>query len=97
MRFPFFVFGTVGLLAGIGDVRMLRVGMLRGAPRLARHLWRMCFALFIASGSFFLGQAKVFPKPIRIIPLLAVPVVAVLVMMVYWLWRIRVKLFHSHH
>ena len=91
MRFPFFVFGTVGLLAAIGDVRMLRSGLLRGAPRLARHLWRMCFALFIAAGSFFLGQAKVIPKPIRIIPLLAVPVVAVLVTMLYWLWRIRVR------
>ena len=91
MRFPFFVFGTVGLLAAIGDIRMIRSGMLRGAPRLARHLWRMCFALFIASGSFFLGQAKVIPKPIRIVPLLAVPVVAVLVAMLYWLWRLRVR------
>jgi hypothetical protein len=79
------------LLAGIGDVRMIRSGLLRGAPRLARHLWRMCFALFIAAGSFFLGQAKVIPKPIRIIPLLAIPVVAVLVTMLYWLWRIRVR------
>ena len=52
--FPFFMFGIVGLLASIGDVRMIRSGGLRGAPRLARHLWRMCFALFIAAASFFL-------------------------------------------
>jgi hypothetical protein len=31
-------------------------------------LWRMSFALLIAAFSFFLGQAKVIPKPIRIIP-----------------------------
>jgi hypothetical protein len=91
MRFPFFVFGTVSLLASAGDIRMIRSGALSGAPRLARHLWRMCFALFIAAGSFFLGQAKVIPKPIRIFPLLAVPVVAVLVTMLYWLWRVRFR------
>jgi hypothetical protein len=50
----------------------------------------MCFALFIAAISFFIGQAQVFPKPIQILPLLALPVVLVLVTMFYWLWRIRV-------
>ena len=49
------------------------------------------FALFIAAMSFFLGQAKVIPKPIRIPGLLALPVLAVLVTMLYWLWRVRRK------
>jgi len=89
--FPFFLFGVVGILAGIGDVRMIRAGGLRGAPRIARHLWRMCFALFIAALSFFLGQAKVIPEPIRIPALLALPVLAVLATMIYWLWRVRVR------
>jgi uncharacterized membrane protein len=88
--FPFVIFGIAGLLASVGDVRMLRSGRLQGAFRLARHLWRMCFALFIAAISFFIGQAQVFPKPIQILPLLALPVVLVLVTMFYWLWRIRV-------
>ena len=87
--FPFFMFGVVGALAAAGDVRVLRSGALTGAPRLARHLWRMSFALFIAAMSFFLGQAKVIPKPIRIMPLLAAPPLAVLVAMFYWLWRVR--------
>jgi len=30
-------------LAATGDVRIMRFGMPRGGPRLARHLWRMCF------------------------------------------------------
>ena len=51
----------------------------------------MCFALFIAALSFFIGQAKVFPQPIRILPLLALPVLAVLVTMFYWLWRVRIR------
>ena len=41
--------------------------------------------------SFFFGQAKVIPEPIRIMPLLGLPVLAVLVTMIYWLWRIRVR------
>ena len=89
--FPFFLFGLVGLLGGAGDLRMLRSGPLTGAPRIARHLWRMCFALFIAALSFFIGQSKVFPEPIRILPLLGVPVLAVLVTMFYWLWRVRIR------
>ena len=67
--FMLFILATVMILAAAGDVRVLRSGMPRGGPRLARHLWRMCFALFIATASFFLGQAKVIPKPIRIMPL----------------------------
>jgi len=55
-----------------------------------RHLWRMCFALFIATGSFFLGQAKVFPEELRIFPILAAPVLLVLLAMVYWWVRMRV-------
>ncbi len=89
--FPFFMFAVVGLLASVGDLRMLRSGALTGAFRLARHLWRMSFALFIAALSFFIGQAQVFPKPIRIAPLLALPVLAVLLTMFYWLWRVRVR------
>src|SRR5207247_1850066 len=56
-----FFLGTIYLLAGIGDLRLLREGSITGPRRLARHLWRMCFALFIASGSFFLGQMKFIP------------------------------------
>ena len=89
--FPFFLFGIVGLVAGAGDARVLRSGALRGTMRLTRHLWRMSFALLIAAMSFFLGQAKVFPQPMRIYPLLALPVLAVLVTMLYWLWRVRFK------
>lgn len=89
--FPFFMFGTVGLLGGAGDLRMIRSGALRGAPRLARHLWRMCFALFIAALSFFLGQADEFPEALRIPALLALPIVVVAVTMLYWLWRVRVR------
>ena len=87
--FPYLMFGTVGLLGGGSDLRVIRSGPLTGTARIARHLWRMCFALFIAALSFFIGQAQVIPEPIRIRPLLALPVLAVLVTMLYWLWRVR--------
>ena len=89
--FPFFMFGVIALLGFVGDVRLLHSAPLRGASRIARHLWRMSFALFIAALSFFIGQAKVIPEPIRIRPLLALPVLAVLVTLLYWMWRVRFR------
>jgi uncharacterized membrane protein len=89
--FPFVLFGTAGLLATIGDVKIMRSGPLRGAKRIARHLWRMSFALLVAALSFFIGQAKVIPRPIRIMPLLALPLIVVIVTMFYWLWRVRIR------
>jgi uncharacterized membrane protein len=85
---PMFAFASVATLGAIGDLRVLLARGLHGSHRIARHLWRMCFALFIASGSFFLGQAKVFPKPIRIIPLLAIPAFLPLLFLIYWLVRV---------
>ena len=92
--YPYAIFGAIALLAAAGDARLIRSGgaqLLRGVPRLRRHLWRMTTALLIAAFSFFLGQAKVIPKPIRIYPLLAIPPLVVLAALVYWLWRTRAK------
>ena len=86
---PAIVFGSVALLAAVGDVRMIRAGGLRGNPRLARHLWRMCVALFIAAGSFFAGQAKVFPDELRSPVLMFGPMLAVLATMTYWLVKLK--------
>lgn len=89
--FPFIMFGVVGMIAAVSDVRILRYGRAVGRSRIVRHLWRMTFALFVAAMSFFLGQAKVIPKPIRIPGLLALPVLAVLITLIYWLWKMRVR------
>jgi uncharacterized membrane protein len=83
---PAFLFGTIALLAVLGDVRMMRRSI-QGKRRIARHLWRMCFALWIAASSFFLGQAQVFPEPLRKFPLLVIPPLSVLIIMIYWLVR----------
>lgn len=49
----------------------------------------MCFALFIAAMSFFLGQADEIPEELRMPALLAVPISIPLLAMAYWLWRVR--------
>ena len=89
--FPFFLFGSIALLASGGDLRVLRMGASQGTLRIARHLWRMCFALLIAALSFFVGQADEFPPALRIMPLLALPMLVVLFALFYWLWRVRIR------
>jgi hypothetical protein len=84
-----FVFAAVAALAAVGDLRMIVRGRVLGTRRIARHLWRMCLALFIAAGSLFLGQPKVFPPSLRGSPILFVPEIAVLLAMVFWLIRVR--------
>jgi uncharacterized membrane protein len=88
----FYVFSVIALLCAAGDARTLWRGRLDGAKRLARHIWRMSFAMWFATTSFFLGQAKVFPEPLRhMIGIRAIPVVLVLVVMFYWLGRVLIK------
>jgi uncharacterized membrane protein len=87
-----FFMAAITLTAGAGDIRVMRSGPLRGASRLRRHLWRMCFALFIAAGSFFSIRARVariLPEPFLSGPMRALPVLLVFVAMFYWLWRVR--------
>jgi uncharacterized membrane protein len=87
-----FFIAAVLLLAAAGDVRVLRSGPPRGARRLARHLWRMCFALFIAAGSFFSVRervAKLLPEPLTTAPMRMLPIALVFAAMFYWLWRVR--------
>jgi len=87
--FPFFLFASFGLLGAAGDLRVLRSGVRRGSARLARHLWRMSIALLIAALSFSVQLAMLLPKSFRPRWMLFIPILAVLVTMFYWLWRVR--------
>ena len=79
---------SVALLAAAGDAHMLRCGGLFGAQRIARHLWRMCFGLFIASASIFLARPQLFPALLSKTHILFVLGILPLVFMVFWLGRI---------
>ena len=86
-----FFMAAVLLLAASGDIRMLARGQSSGRQRITRHLWRMCFGLFIATGSFFLGQQQVFPAFLRGSIFLMVLAVLPFPVMIYWLIRVRFK------
>ena len=82
--------GSICLLAAAGDVRMLLRGGVFGVQRVMRHLWRMCFGLFIATGAFFLGQgSKVFPAFVLKSGVLIVPAVLPLLLLIFWIIRVR--------
>src|SRR5579863_6553537 len=97
-----FFLGSVMLLAAVGDVRMLVGGGVVGTKRIARHLWRMCFGLFIAAGSFFLGPSN---RPLRLLStvglgqhlspalfsttLYLILSILPLVLLIFWLVRVR--------
>jgi hypothetical protein len=99
-----FFMGSVMLLAAAGDVRMLVRGGVAGTKSIARHLWRMCFGLFIAAGSFFFGGSN---RPLRLlsavgigkylspaifnIPLYLVLTLLPLVLLIFWLIRVRFR------
>jgi len=73
-----------------------------GRRRITRHLWRMCFGWFFASGSFFLGpnnrplrllrsiglRQPIFAALLRQEVLLALAVLP-LVFLIFWMVRVR--------
>jgi hypothetical protein len=84
-----FFLGAIALSAAAGDVRMLLRGGVFGTQRIARHLWRMCFGLWIAAGSVFLARQQLFPAFLRNTGALYVLTALPLLMMIFWLVRIR--------
>jgi hypothetical protein len=83
-----FFMGTVVLLAAAGDVRMIVRGI-SGTRRIARHLWRMCFGLFFASGSIFIARPHLFPAWLSTTHILLFLGVMPLLLMIFWLVRVR--------
>ena len=84
----YFFFGSVALFAAALDVRMLVPGGIAGAHGIARHLWRMCFALWIAATSLFLGQPQLFSDSVRKSNILFAPSVIIAVLLIFWLIRV---------
>jgi uncharacterized membrane protein len=84
----FVMFIIIGSLAAVGDARLIWQRGVTGATRLARHLWRMTVALFIAANSLFLGQQQVFPKALQGSVWLMIPALLILGLLVYWLCHV---------
>ena len=92
-----FMFAIIGTLGVIGDVRLLRAGAIEGLARLRRHLWRITYAMWIATTSFFFGQARHLPEWFRRADLNDYIVLAVLATLVYWLVKMRPRRKQSEH
>jgi hypothetical protein len=75
-------------LAALGDLTVVLRGGVAGGQRLARHLWRMCFALFIAVGSFAAQGVKALPASLPAPQILLAAILLVFLIMAYWLVRV---------
>ena len=87
-----YAFAAIATLAGICDLLVIRAGGIAGPARIARHLWRMTLGLFVATGSFFIGQPEHVPQILKDTGLNIVVSVAVLVLLAFWMIRIRVRI-----
>jgi hypothetical protein len=87
--FPYVLYGISGAMAhaAAGDLSVILRRGLTGAQRIARHLWRMCFGLFIAVGSFAAQGAKILPPGVGLRVLLA-SMALILGLMLFWLARV---------
>jgi len=84
------VFATIIAIAAIGDARVVLNRGISGTPRVARHLWRMCFGLTLALGSAFTnGFARLLPGPYHVPPVFFLPQLLMLVVLLYWVVRVR--------
>jgi hypothetical protein len=86
---PVYALAVLCLIAGLLDLNVILRKKMTAVQRISRHLWRMCFAFFIVTGSFFLGQQKVMPVAVRGSPILFVLAFAPFAVMLFWLIRLR--------
>lgn len=84
----FFLAGMAGV-ALINDLIVLSRKTLSYKHRIAQHVWRMCLGFFIAAGSAFTGPgARIFPEVLRNSGVLSLPELTILVLMLFWLFRV---------
>lgn len=85
-----YLFATVLGIAALSDARVVYSGGISGAPRIARHLWRMCSGLTLAIGSAFTnGLARFLPGPYHVPLYFHLPKLVPLGLLVFWLIRVR--------
>jgi uncharacterized membrane protein len=89
-------FALILTLAVVGDARVVLSGGISGAPRIARHLWRMCFGLTLATGSAFTnGFARLLPGPYHVPIFFHLPKLLPLGLLIFWFIRVRFTHWHQ--
>lgn len=91
VRIAIYSFTLIVAMAAIGDAKLVLAGGITGARRIGRHLWRMCFGLTLAAGSGFTnGLPRLLPKTVHVpLILLFLPQLSSLVLLVFWMIRVR--------
>tara|TARA_R110002072_G_scaffold20221_2_gene73865 strand:- start:3383 stop:4069 length:687 start_codon:yes stop_codon:yes gene_type:complete len=84
----YYVLAALAMFFGVLDFRLIRRGGIAGRNRIARHLWRMGCSMFIAVTIFFLGNSNILPEFLRHPSLLVAPILAVVVLTLFWLGRV---------
>ena len=81
---------TVLALAAFGDANVVWAGGISGAPRIARHLWRMCLGLTLAAGSAFTnGLPRLLPPPVHVTTIFFLPQLIPIGLLIFWMIRVR--------
>ncbi|WP_395377727.1 hypothetical protein [Marinicella sp. W31] len=84
----YFFFASIAGLAAVFDLKVLIRKGISGAARIVRHLWRMCYGLWMAVTSFFLGQQKLFPDWLIESKIHIAPVLLVVILLIFWLLKV---------
>jgi uncharacterized membrane protein len=90
VRIAVFTFTGVFLIAAIADAKVILSGRIVGVSRIARHLWRMCVALMLATGSAFTnGLPRLLPGPFHVPTAFFLPQFLPLLLLIFWMVRVR--------
>lgn len=83
-------FTLVLAIAALSDAKVVFLGGISGAPRIARHLWRMCVGLTLAMGSAFTnGFARLLPGRYHVPLAFFLPQFVPLALLMFWMIRVR--------
>lgn len=93
----YFFFAALAFTAMLLDINNVRLGGVRGKHRIIRHVWRMSCALFFATSTLFTGPGSiVFPEALRGNPVLSIPQLLVLILALYFIYRLLFTNRRSH-
>lgn len=83
----FYTLATTSLLIFVLDSSFVLDIRPSEQRRITRHVWRMGFAFFLATGIFFFGNNHVLPEVLRTPILLSAPVILVVLWTLYFVFR----------
>jgi hypothetical protein len=85
-----YLFTSVLAIAVVRDILVVYANGISGAPRIARHLWRMCVALTLATGSALSnGLPRILPAKYAVPDWFLYLQFVWVALLIYWMIRVR--------